>query len=142
MIHHLKTVQPYYDASESGVKTFEIRFNDRNYQVGDILHLYEWDGTNATGREHYKTVTYCLSDKPFVPDGYICMGAEPLDRRPEQWVKVSERVPEIGKWVLGLRNGRAMHFVKLAGDGSWDKRAAKCPNVTHWMPLPEAPKEE
>lgn len=74
-IQHLKTVQPYYDASESGMKTFEIRKNDRKrkYAVGDILHLYEWDGKKATGKSHYKQVTYMLRDQPYVLEGYVCL---------------------------------------------------------------------
>ena len=76
-IQHLKTVQPYYDASESGMKTFEIRKDDRvrRYAVGDILHLCEWDGEKETGRNHWKQVTYILKDEPYVPDGYVCMAA-------------------------------------------------------------------
>ena len=31
----------YYDAVEKGVKTWEYRFNDRNYTVGDVLILHE-----------------------------------------------------------------------------------------------------
>jgi hypothetical protein len=77
-LHHLKTVQPYYDSSAAGEKTFEIRNDDRDYKVGDILHLYEWDGEKPTGREHWKEVTYLLKDKPFVPDGYVCLGVKPV----------------------------------------------------------------
>lgn len=39
MIHELKIKEVYFDAIESGDKTFEIRFNDRGYQKGDILYL-------------------------------------------------------------------------------------------------------
>ncbi|MDP4117696.1 MAG: DUF3850 domain-containing protein [Bacillota bacterium] len=76
--HHLKTVQPYYDASATGEKTFEIRKDDRNYAVGDILHLYEWDGEYDKGNSHYKQVTYCLRDVPYVPEGYVCLGVIPI----------------------------------------------------------------
>jgi hypothetical protein len=78
--HHLKTVQPYYEASESGLKLFEIRKDDRGYQVGDILHLYEWDGEKSTGACHYKAVVYILRDKPYVPDGYVCMSVWPISQ--------------------------------------------------------------
>lgn len=39
--HYLKTVQPYFDAIDQGLKTFEIRKNDRDFKVGDILVLLE-----------------------------------------------------------------------------------------------------
>ena len=39
IIHKLKLSADYYDDSASGVKTFEIRKNDRNFRVGDILEL-------------------------------------------------------------------------------------------------------
>ena len=73
MTHYLKTIQPYYDEVESGNKTFEIRVNDRNYQVGDILILQEWTGTDYTGKSITKQVTYILDDAQFVPSGYVCM---------------------------------------------------------------------
>jgi hypothetical protein len=77
-IHHLKTIQPYYDASENLTKTFEIRKDDRGYKVGDILHLKEWDGNDYTWRTHYKQITYVLRDAPYVPDGYVCLGLLPV----------------------------------------------------------------
>lgn len=40
MTHHiLKCDLPYFDAVESGDKTFEIRRNDRGYQKGDTISL-------------------------------------------------------------------------------------------------------
>lgn len=37
--HRLKTLAPYWDRVYSGEKTFEIRKNDRDFQVGDVLEL-------------------------------------------------------------------------------------------------------
>lgn len=34
--HHLKILPEYFNAVRLGEKTFEIRKNDRNYQVEDI----------------------------------------------------------------------------------------------------------
>ena len=35
--HHLKIQEQYLWDLRRGVKTFEIRFNDRNYAVGDVM---------------------------------------------------------------------------------------------------------
>ena len=43
MIHYLKITQPYLGMMERGEKTFEMRKNDRNFKVGDVLLLYEFD---------------------------------------------------------------------------------------------------
>lgn len=37
--HKIKIKKMYYDAVLSGEKTFEIRKNDRDYKVGDIIHF-------------------------------------------------------------------------------------------------------
>lgn len=37
--HKLKIQKQYWDKVRNGLKTFEIRKNDRNYQVGDLIHF-------------------------------------------------------------------------------------------------------
>jgi hypothetical protein len=77
-VHHLKCRCLFYEDILSGKKTFEIRRNDRNYQVGDILMLKEWDDTcdmedgHFTGREVQRLVVYMtgFEQKP----GYVVMG--------------------------------------------------------------------
>lgn len=50
MKHELKIWPQYYCRVEDGSKTFEVRKNDRNFQMGDSVILKEWDPTpiNAT----------------------------------------------------------------------------------------------
>lgn len=45
--HELKLDVKYFDDIKNGKKNFEIRKNDRNYQVGDILDLKAWDPSSA-----------------------------------------------------------------------------------------------
>jgi ASC-1-like (ASCH) protein len=60
MKHRLKTWPEYFEAVLSGKKTFEIRKNDRDYQVNDLLLLQKYNPkTNEyTGRELLVEVTY------------------------------------------------------------------------------------
>lgn len=82
--HKLKLNSSYYDDSATGIKSFEIRKNDRNYKVGDVLELREWvwsalDGKGAyTGNVHWKIVTYILDDSEYLQDGYVCLGVSPI----------------------------------------------------------------
>jgi hypothetical protein len=43
--HNLKTYPSDFEAVLSGKKTFEIRYNDRDFAEGDMLVLEEWDPT-------------------------------------------------------------------------------------------------
>lgn len=42
--HVLKVEREYFEALRDGMKTFEIRKNDRGFKVGDILALHLIDG--------------------------------------------------------------------------------------------------
>jgi len=48
--HHLKTETEYFQAIERGKKKFELRKNDRNFQVGDMVYLEETVNGTYTGR--------------------------------------------------------------------------------------------
>lgn len=80
--HELKTWPEFFEPVFSGVKTFEIRKNDRDFRVGDELWLREWDlGTGYSGRECWRIVTYVMGDTEANPldahlikPGYVVMG--------------------------------------------------------------------
>jgi ASC-1-like (ASCH) protein len=74
IIHVLKIFPIYFEAVEDGSKTFEIRLNDRNFQIGDVLCLREWGGEKDgyTGREARRVVTYITRFQQ--QDGYVVMG--------------------------------------------------------------------
>ena len=56
--HDLKIMPKYFDDVVSGKKNFEIRRNDRDFKVGDILLLREYERGRYTGREIRKKVKY------------------------------------------------------------------------------------
>ncbi len=43
--HELKLDIKYFDDVKSGKKNFEIRKNDRDFQVGNILEMKAWDSS-------------------------------------------------------------------------------------------------
>lgn len=73
--HYLKTLPEYFAAQESGVKPFEVRLNDRDFRVGDVLHLLECMSPDTyTGREMSCEVTYVLCDPEYCKEGYVVLG--------------------------------------------------------------------
>lgn len=42
--HDLKILPEYFEAVTSGMKTFELRKDDRGFATGDHVVLWEWDG--------------------------------------------------------------------------------------------------
>ena len=58
MVHELKILPQYFDPVARRTKTFELRKDDRNYQLGDELLLREWDGDHYTGRRLHRYVVY------------------------------------------------------------------------------------
>lgn len=61
--HELRTWPAPFTAILDGSKHHEVRKNDRNFKVGDILWLREWDPDSKaddqyTGRDLWAKVTY------------------------------------------------------------------------------------
>ena len=73
--HYLKTVNPYFQDVADDKKTFEVRFNDRDFKVGDILHLQEFAPPETyTGREIRAEIVYMLDDPQYCKEGYAVLG--------------------------------------------------------------------
>jgi ASC-1-like (ASCH) protein len=79
MIHVLKTNHKYFVDVQSGIKTVEIRVNDRGYKVGDHLVLLEYLQEKKCFTEQFclREVTHMLDEQPFVPEGYVAMSIKP-----------------------------------------------------------------
>lgn len=91
VIHELKTDPEVFDAVWNKDKTYEIRFNDRNYQPGDILVLKETKYTGEqmkkgkpliyTGRKVEALVSHVLKGPIYgLVDGWAIISIHVLDR--------------------------------------------------------------
>ena len=73
-LHNLKIEKSYFNAIMGGKKTFEIRNNDRDFQVGDLVTFDVIEITNLFGKEKaiacdcgkglVFTITYVLKNIP------------------------------------------------------------------------------
>ena len=72
--HKLKIKSEHYINVINGTKTAEIRYNDRNYQVDDILILNEIDSLgNFTGNKCSVIVTHVLDDNQYLQTGFVML---------------------------------------------------------------------
>lgn len=70
--HNLKIAPTYFKAVKEGRKLFEIRKNDRQYHVGDILLLNEYTCGSYTGEFVKAKVTYITDYAQ--KDDYVVLG--------------------------------------------------------------------
>lgn len=76
-IHSVKSRPEYFKAAIDGTKTFEIRRNDRNYKVGDLLQQLEYfeESESFSGRSRVFEITYITN---FMQrDDYVVMSIKP-----------------------------------------------------------------
>ena len=59
--------------------------------------------------------------------------------RKQEWISVVERLPETYEDVLYF-NGQSVGVDFICSDGTWCDEEIHGKPITHWMPLPEAPK--
>ena len=78
--HELKILPEYFEPVYNRVKTFEIRVFDRDFKVGDWLHLAEWsDPDGYTGRSRRMVVRSIVDDERFgLKPGWVCMSVDKL----------------------------------------------------------------
>jgi hypothetical protein len=75
MVHELKCWTEVFHSVYIGEKEFEIRVNDRDFKVGDSLHLREWDPITKTytGKYAIKRITYTVQGKYGLPENLCVM---------------------------------------------------------------------
>ena len=104
--HVLKTDHVVFQDVLDGNKTFEIRFNDRDYQVGDLVILKETEFTGEqmksgqplvyTGREIQKRISYVLSGYG-LHEGWVILGIQDIKVIKAQ--AVPSKLDEINNWA-------------------------------------------
>lgn len=75
-IHRLKTINPYFEDVWNGVKRFEVRNNDRDFNIGDYCSLDEYfDDNHLYGnRSILVKITYILKDFPSISESHVVFG--------------------------------------------------------------------
>ena len=71
--HKLKLAKMFFEDVRLGRKSFELRKNDRDYQIGDILELREMDNGEPTGRAIEKEITYILEGFAGLKEDYCIL---------------------------------------------------------------------
>lgn len=82
MYHELKCWPQYFRPLADGVKTFELRRDDRGFSLFDILRIREFVPLTGkyTGREVTRRVVYILhGPKLGLADGWLILGLGPTD---------------------------------------------------------------
>ena len=71
-----KILPKYFKEVWAGNKNFELRKDEDNIHVGDMLHLMEWNGEAYTGNGYIVTVKYVLRNVPEygLAEGYCIIG--------------------------------------------------------------------
>lgn len=113
--HDLKIRPEYFGAVLDGSKRFEIRKNDRNFQVGDTIALREWDD-DYTGRGWSGRITY-VTDYMQRP-GHVVFGIESLfapraltPERVDELCVSYEDAELVSDWPSGFMHGQE-HLAK------------------------------
>lgn len=85
-LHELKIHPDHFSAITFGFKAYEIRYNDRDYQLGDILFLREFikgpQTETYTGNTMLVRVKHVLTGFEGLEPGFIIMGINEIIDRP------------------------------------------------------------
>ena len=99
--HELKTWPKYFAAVRSGQKRFEIRRNDRDFKVGDILVLREFDPDSETytGPVEERQITFLLSEEDYgVIHGFVVIGFGEIIHHADTLVDTALTAEQLARW--------------------------------------------
>jgi ribosomal protein S17 len=82
--HNLKVHPQYFREIKAGRKNWELRLNDRDFQIGDYLYLREFDPESKTytGEEIVNLkIVYILENHYALKENYVIISFPPFDPR-------------------------------------------------------------
>lgn len=85
-MHRLRIWPQHFKEVKNGNKTFEIRKDDRNFQLGDGIFLEEYDPkeNKYTGDQVTKIITYIIKGDGFgISKGYCVFGFKNKKEKPD-----------------------------------------------------------
>jgi len=98
--HKLKIKNEYWEKVQNGTKTFEIRKNDRDYQVGDICHFVPISNNSNMILPHNPNsyrITYIFFGGEYGLDKEFCVfGIEPIKTTP-----IPKTFHGLETWICG-----------------------------------------
>jgi len=84
-IHELKTEEPHFTDVACGIKPFEVRNNDRDFKLGDVLHLKQYnpslhESRKFSGKSVLAKIHYILDDADYCKEGQVILGIEVISK--------------------------------------------------------------
>lgn len=77
-VHELKTLESNFKDVVTSKMTFQLRKSDRDFTIGDILVLKEFDGQYLTGNIQVAKVNNTLSHDEGIREGFVLLNIKLL----------------------------------------------------------------
>ena len=97
-VHELKIAPEYFNAIQEGIKKFEIRKNDRNYQKGDFLILSEFKEGDYTGFQTIQMVTYLTDYEQ--KEGYVVLSIDDVPSSFPMYLSLSDKEKQVFRLIV------------------------------------------
>ena len=163
--HGAEVYNEYFRELHATCKLIELT----NLKAGDVLSLQLWELMSIFGKHLYNGAENCFANNDIsfnddvvkIPErsreeikellanwkGTLLVVGD--DISPSPWISVEDRLPELGKEVIVSAKDKYVDIDQLADNGEggyywWkNERVIFCEEdkITHWMPIPELPKE-
>ncbi|MBR2388075.1 MAG: DUF3850 domain-containing protein [Clostridia bacterium] len=106
-VHNVKCLTPFFKDVCAGIKTAEVRVDDRPYTVGDVLVLHEYDEDKLTGNSVRLCITHVFRDPRYCKEGFCVLSfvrADPGTRISfDAWMKLYDMYCDIRRELEELR---------------------------------------
>lgn len=131
--HELKILPEHFWPVVTGHKKAELRKNDRDFEVGDTIILYEWNG-DYTGERTERTIVHIADVGAYLP-GYVLLSINEI----ANWKDARLFDPKDGQEVVIIDADRVKVTAKYDDSGIyWCNHTGKSlRNVAFWTEAPE-----